>query len=238
MRSLLLVGWLLLPVAFGAYHYGPGQERMRLDDVAAVLADADQCAADANWSGAARAYDEALGLLPADRTAEVRRVRLERDKAWINDHKLPEASVDLTALVDDLQDDPKADAKVLSGAREAMASAQYYMTWLKKLEGLGREEWEPDIESARQTYRLLAEQSEKDGDAKSADKSREDLESAIRLARMDPADLQGLSIPKQCQNCKSGQCKKPGKKPGKKEAKEKKDARSAGAGPPPDGSGS
>jgi hypothetical protein len=114
------------------------------------------------------------------------------------------------------------------------------MTWLMRLEGLGAQEWEPEIESARQTYRMLAEQDEAKGDQESARKHREDLESVIRLARMDLGDLQGLDLPKQCQNCKSGQCKKPGKKPGNKQSKdaEKKDARKAGAGPPPDNSGS
>ena len=53
------------------------------------------------------------------------------------------------------------------------------------------------------------------GRTASAKKHREDLESVIRLARMDLGELQGLDLPKQCSNCKSGQCKKPGKKPGK-----------------------
>ena len=86
---------------------------------------------------------------------------------------------------------------------------------------------------------MLAEQDEAKGDQESARKHREDLESVIRLARMDLGELQGLDLPKQCQSCKSGQCKKPGKKPGKKpKGEEKKDARKAGAGPPPDNSGS
>lgn len=238
MRTLLLLGWLLVPVAFGAYHYGPGQEKLRLDDIAGVLAEADQQAADTDWTAAAKSYDDALGMLPPDRMAEARRIRLERDKAWMNARKLPEASADLAALVEDLQKDSDPDPKVLAGAREAMANAQYYMTWLMKLEGLGREDWEPEIESARQTYRLLAEQAEKRGDAEAAAKGREDLESAVRLARMDPGDLQGLSLPKQCEGCKSGQCKKPGKKPGNKPKQEKQDSRNAGAGIPPDGSGS
>ena len=42
MRTLVLLGWLLVPVLFGAYHYGPGQEKLRLDDVAKVLAEADR----------------------------------------------------------------------------------------------------------------------------------------------------------------------------------------------------
>lgn len=58
---------------------------------------------------------------------------------------------------------------------------------------------------------------------------------------MDPAELQGKSLPSQCEGCKSGQCQKPGKKPGKKPGQkpgEPKDSRNAGSGPPPDGSGS
>ena len=63
-------------------------------------------------------------------------------------------------------------------------------------EGPARE-WEPEVESARQTYRMLAEQAEERGDKTSADKHREDLESTIRLSRMDLAQLQGLDLPKQ-----------------------------------------
>ena len=117
-------------------------------------------------------------------------------------------------------------------AREALANAQYYMTWLMRLEGLSNDEWEPEIESARQSYKLLAEQDDARGDQAAAQRHREDLESVIRLARLDLSELQGLDLPKQCSNCKSGQCKKPGtgKKPGNKPGKEtqKNDSRKAG----------
>ena len=46
MRVLLLTGWLLVPVLGAAWHYGPGQERVQLDRVASILAEADQAAAD------------------------------------------------------------------------------------------------------------------------------------------------------------------------------------------------
>ena len=71
------------------------------------------------------------------------------------------------------------------------------MTWLMRLEGQPRDTWEPEVESARQTYRLLAEQSQKRGDAAAFEKNREDLESAIRLARLDLSALQGLPLPNQ-----------------------------------------
>jgi hypothetical protein len=197
MRILLLAAWLLmLPVAF-AYHLGPGQARMTLDATAAQLAAADRCAGEKDYAAAVDKYDQALKLLPADRKADARRIRLERAKAMMLAKKLPEAHADLKALVDELQEDPGAEAALLAEARSVMANSQYYVTWLMRLEGLGRDEWEPEIESARQTYKLLAEQAERRGDPAAAQTHREDLESAIRLARMDLSELQGLPLPSQ-----------------------------------------
>ena len=57
--------------------------------------------------------------------------------------------------------------------------------------------WEPEIESARQNYRMLAETAEQSGQAEVADKQKENLEAAIRLARLDLGELQGLPLPNQ-----------------------------------------
>ena len=79
-----------------------------------------------------------------------------------------------------------------------MANSQYYMTWLMRLEGQPRDLWEPEIDAARQTYKLLAEKnSSSDDDATVGQRFKEDLESVIRLARMDLSDLQGLPLPSQ-----------------------------------------
>jgi hypothetical protein len=197
MRALLLTAWLLVPVLAGAWHYGPGQEKLLLDDVARILAQADQHAAAEEWAEAEAKYEDALRLLPATKNAETRRIRLERAKAQMLARKLPAAHQDLQGLVDELKDDPKADPQVLADARASLASAQYYMTWLMRLEGQPKDEWEPEIEAARQTYKLLAEQAETQGDPAAATKYREDLESTIRLARMELSDLQGLPLPSQ-----------------------------------------
>jgi hypothetical protein len=240
MRTLVLLGWLMVPVAFGAYHYGPGQEKLQLDSVAHLVAKADSLAASEQWPQAEAKYQEALGLLPEGRADDSRRIRLRRAKVQMFAHQLPEANTALQEIVDQLDDDKTADHKLRDEAREALANAQYYMTWLRRLEGLSNDEWEPEIESSRQTYKLLAEQDEARGDQVAAKRHREDLESVIRLARLDLGELQGLDLPKQCSNCKSGQCNKPGKKPGQKPSKEpqKNDSRKAGMGPPPDNSGS
>ena len=242
MRTLLLVAWLMIPVLAGAYHYGPGQDRLKLDDTSNLLAVADRRVENGADAKAVELYTDALNRLPAGREAEAREIRLERAKAALEASNLPAAHLDLEALVEEMKADEDADPAVLDGAREALANTQYYLTWLMRLEGLGRGEWEPEIEAARQTYTLLAERAEAAGAAEAADRHREDLESAIRLARMDLGELQGLALPKQCNGCCSGDCQ--GKKPGngKKKGKGKKtgenDARGASSGPPPDGSGS
>jgi tetratricopeptide (TPR) repeat protein len=236
MRIAILLGWLMIPVLALAYHYGPGQEQLRLDDATILLGRADQAAASKQYAAAIDLYDKALATLPKERTGEIRRVRLERAKAQLNNSGLEQARDELGALVEEMNADPSADPKVLAGARETLANAQYYMTWLMRLEGLGEEDWGPEIEASRQNFRALAEAASAAGDDTVVQGREEDLESAIRLARMGLDDLQGLALPGQCQGCKSGKCnsKKPGKKPGKEKPK---DSRGASDGPPPDNSG-
>lgn len=207
MRKLLLSLWLLVPVAGASYHFGPGQDRLLLDEAARLIAKAEEHAtlasglsitgdedgARGEWALAEQAYEAALKSLPADRTAERRRLRLEHAKCRMFVSELPGANEELMTLVDELTDDAAADPDVLREARLAYANSQYYMTWLSRLEGAGREEWEPRIESARQTLKLLAE------DARGDERIRiqEDLEASVRLARMELDELQGLPLPSQ-----------------------------------------
>lgn len=210
MRKLYLCIWLLLPVAAGAYHYGPGQDLLRADRAqdlaeegraaaleAAQLQASDEGAARARWDVAESAFSRALEELPASRVEEARALRLERAKAQMFLSKLPEARAELESLVDELAGDPKADPRVLDDARAALGNAQYYTTWLMRLEGLPREEWEPEIEASRQNFKLVAERAAAAGDEATAERTKRDLESSIRLARMDLDELQGLPLPSQ-----------------------------------------
>lgn len=197
MRILILAAWLLLlPVAM-AYHYGPGQMQQKLDVTAKKLAEAQRLADAKDCAAAADAFGDALKLLPDGHTEQARKIRLQRAKAQMLAKQLPEAHADLTALVDDLSNDSAADPQLLAEARSVLANSQYYLTWLMRLEGLSRDIWEPEIESARQIFRHLAEQAQTRGDTATAKTHGEDLESAIRLARMDLSELQGLPLPSQ-----------------------------------------
>jgi hypothetical protein len=211
MNKVLLFVWLLLPVGALAYHYGPGQTQVSVDRAARATERAQELtrkarevaakdgdeAAKTYWLDAETAYAEALGFLPVERVAETRALRLQRAKAQMFISQLPDARRDLGALVEELSSDPAADPKLLAEARSALGNAQYYTTWLMRLEGLPQEVWEPEIEASRQNYKLLAEQAAHEGDGKLGQESKENLESAIRLARMDLSDLQGLPLPSQ-----------------------------------------
>ncbi len=211
MRKVLLFVWLLLPAAALAYHYGPGQERVRCDQASEAIARARDFAfqaralaleqgddaAKALWTEAEKACGEALALVPPERVADIRALRLERAKAqmWIG--QLPDARHEFEALVEELSSDPKASREELRDARASLAQSQYFMTWLMRLEGSPRTDWEPEIEAARQNYKLLAEDAIAMGDKTAAESGREDLESAIKLERMELKDLQGLPLPSQ-----------------------------------------
>jgi hypothetical protein len=211
MKKLLLSAWCLLPVGAGAFHLGPGQEHLRLDQATDRIEEAERrvalatqvaaadgdVAATIEWKRAEEAYTEALALLPDDAEHARRSVRLERAKCQMFLSELPRANADLVALVEELAEDPDAEPQLVADARRAMASSQYYMTWLMRLEGESREEWEPRIESARQTFKLLAEEAAERGVSSDVKSATEDLESAIRLARMDLTELQGLPLPSQ-----------------------------------------
>lgn len=234
MRGAFLCLWLLVPAIVAAYHFGPGQDRLRLDDASSYLERADAQVKAQQYDQACESYDAALLAIPAANVTEIRQVRLERAKTQMLASRLPEAFDELFTLNEELTADNAAPAELVAETRNTMAGAQYYMTWLMRLEGRPRDDWEPVIEGARQHYRLLAEDAEAHSDAKAAQQHRQDLEAAIRLARLDLADLQALPIPSQCQKCNSGNCRCKGvsNKP-----KTGKPSRGASEGPPPDGAG-
>jgi hypothetical protein len=196
MRNILLVGWLMLPVAAWAYHEGPGQDRTALETADAVLVAAHDVAAAGKWHEAVRKYEEALTKRPKNADAmpkaAVQRLQIELNKARMQASKLPEAREELETLVEQMVGEKDTDPALLRDARQALARAQFFTTWLMRLEGLQREEWEPEIEAARQNWRLLAEQTK---DAAEAAQHQKDLESAVKLARLEIEDLQGLPLP-------------------------------------------
>jgi len=196
MRNILLVGWLVLPIGAWAYHEGPGQDRVALEETDAVLLRAHEAADAGNWKLAVAEYTEALDTLPKDPDAVdakvTQRMQLELNKARMQASGLTDAREALEGMVEQMQEDEGTDPALLADARQLLARSQFYTTWLMRLEGLDRESWEPEIEAARQNWRLLAENAKTDEERTL---HQEDLEAAVRLARIEIEDLQGLPLP-------------------------------------------
>ena len=198
MRSVILALWLTLPIAAWAFHKGSGQEYAQLDTVDDVIARAEEAFADEDWDAAITGYTDALDQLPDIASERTRReLRLKLNLARMQFKQLPTAQEDLTLLAEEMAADPDASLELLAAVREANANAQYYITWLMRLEGYTREAWEPEIERSRQLYRLVAETAGQSGDQSRATKAKEGVEAAIRLARLDIEELQGLPLPNQ-----------------------------------------
>ncbi|MEC9093275.1 MAG: hypothetical protein VX438_11250, partial [Planctomycetota bacterium] len=181
-------------------HYGaPGKHLQTLDQVDQWIQQAKQAVNQEDWELAVTQYEEALALLPAEMVTANRQLLLEKSKAQMMAKQLPQAHANLQGLLDDLLKEPTSqqDDQFIRQTRSSLANSQYYMTWLMRLEGEPEERWMPEIESARQHYKLLAEQTSQSGDTRQAKQYEEDLESSIRLARMDLTQLQGLPLPSQ-----------------------------------------
>ena len=190
-KIILTTLWLLLPLVALAYHYGPGQDRLALEHTDDLLAESQAAVADENWPEAIRLYQDALAKLPKEKTQISRKIQLEIAKAKMQNSQLPEAREELAALAAEIQSDPNASPEIKQQVTSTLANARYYMTYLMKLEGKPDAEWEPEIEAARQEYKLLAQNSQ------AGSKHLLDLEATIRLARATPKELYGLPIPSQ-----------------------------------------
>jgi hypothetical protein len=207
MRKLLAVLWLMVPIGLIAYHYGPGQLRQARDRAARQLAVALAAEARDDWHAAEAAYRQALNELPTQDVDARLSTRLAHAKARQFLGELPEAMEETESLLDDALKD-SSNVALQDQVRSTAGTMHYYVAWLMRLEGAETEEWTEQTETARQHFRLLAERAAAVGDA-SADGHQKNLETVVRLARMDLSELKGLPLPKECQcngNC-SGKCR-------------------------------
>ena len=95
MRIILATLWLLVPLGFAAYHYGPGQDQVKLDHTEVFLAQARSAVQDKNWNSAIESYQKALAKLPKENKETSMRIQLEIAKAKMQNSGLPEAREDL-----------------------------------------------------------------------------------------------------------------------------------------------
>lgn len=200
MRRALIAAWCFVPILFLGFHFGsPGKKLQRLDEIDHLVRQAKKSIDEDQWETAVENFDKALSLVPKDNADTSRKIMLEKCKAQMMAKQLPQAHGTLQGMLTDMlaESEVEQDSQLIAETRSALANSQYYMTWLMRLEGEPEERWMPEIESARQHYKLLSDQSKKQGDVQAAKKFEEDLESSIKLARMDLSELQGLPLPSQ-----------------------------------------
>ena len=197
MKKWILSLWLVLPALAVAYHYGPGQRGLVMDEVGLMVRAANHYSTQQDWGKTIELCDQTLQTLPEEDVVMRRKVSLEKAKAQMMASQLPNARESLVGLMDEISQDATVEDAFKSDVRQTLASSEFYLTWLMRLEGLSREEWEPHIESARQHYKHLAESATESQKPQQALLHQKDLESTIRLARMDLGDLQGLPLPSQ-----------------------------------------
>jgi tetratricopeptide (TPR) repeat protein len=197
MRTLLIVAWLFAGLGGVIFHFGPGQEKLEIDRINQIMKDARSEVEQNEFASAVEKYDAVLAALPSDKVAESRGIVLEKAKAQMMAAELPKARQTLETLLTEVRNDKDSDAKFVADVQATLANSQYYTTWLMRLEGLPEAEWKPEIEAARQHYAQLTQTAKETGDVALLKRSSEDLESSIRLARMDLGDLQSLPLPSQ-----------------------------------------
>jgi hypothetical protein len=197
MRVYLIVAWLFIGLGGVIYHLGPGQRQMELDHLDQLLGEARRCVADQHWTDAIEFYDQALAKLPGEKIADAQALVLEKAKAQMMAKQLPQARDTLEQLFREVLASADPDPHFAAEVEATLANAQYYMTWLMRLEGFSKEEWLPEIEASRQHYTQLYLRAQERGDGLAMARNQEDLEAAVRLARMDLTELQSLPLPSQ-----------------------------------------
>ena len=195
MRKLFIFIWLLIPLGAAAYHFGPGQESLKFDQAYQHIDLAEKHLSDKEFAEAVVDFDKAISSLPSGDISISKKLRLEKAKAQMQCSQLPEAYKNLESMLSELNEN--TEPKIRAEIKSTLANAQYYITWLMRLEGHPREVWEPVIESSRQNYYAAAEFTKSEGNQKTTDELLQNLEASIKLARMDLDELQGLPLPNQ-----------------------------------------
>ena len=197
MRALFIIAWLFIGLAAIIFHYGPGQKQLEMDQVDLMLKQARTNVSLEAYPEAIEQFDAIISELPVSQQNLAQRVQLEKAKAQMFAAKLPDARNSLETLLTTLRSEDEPDQELIQETQNTLANAQYYRTWLMRLEGMHEDVWKSEIESARQHYTQLNEIAVAAGDTEAAEKAAQDLESAVRLARMDLEELQGLPLPNQ-----------------------------------------
>ena len=192
MRKRLVIVWLAVLGLMLWFHYTRGQLLLAHEAAGAQIAAAQKAVAEKQWAVATVAYQKALADLPDN--AAHRNVRmqlmLEIDKSQVPQGHLIDAIRSLGDRLRHAEEEAIVSRDVTADMRRELASMHYYAGWIQRLQGAPATSWTAETQKARQMFKYLAETG-----GTPAQKDAENLEAAVRLERMDLAELRGKPLP-------------------------------------------
>ncbi len=199
MKKYAVLLWLLLPLPVLVTHFGHGQQWLALDHAGELVRKAEAAEKNEDWKLADELYRDASRLAGTSDPELRLRLDLARTRTRFRNGEAV-AAIDSAVR---LLDDPAMAAMPVAfrrDARELAGRIHYYAAWVMRLEGAGRELWMEEAELARQSYRLLTEESAAGGAGEYAAEQQKNLESAVQLQRLSLTELMARPLPRE------GQC--------------------------------
>ncbi len=228
LRKIAMLAWFAAPLLVISWHYGPGQSALARDLAASHVSVARTAAAQADYAAASDAFTAALAGLPPDDPARLP-IELEQAMASAASGELLQGMDQMSDVIKRLNERGEGNGELARATRSELGEAHYHAAWLMRLEGASTDEWTAEVDEARQHFRLLAETT---SDPVEVEISSKNLESAVRLQRLDLTELKGMALPKKCSgNCqnlsqsKRKQRESRSKKPGEGKGKNTEDIR-------------
>ncbi|MDD7985641.1 hypothetical protein PQO01_11840 [Lentisphaera marina] len=248
MKKYILFLWLSLPVFWAYFHYGEGQKYLLQDRIAELKQEADLANEKGEWQEALTIYDKALDLIEKqDLDKELAALRLAKSKIYLNNKQIVKATEEVESLMEMIYDkEIQLNQEEKNKVRASLGHSLYYTAWHMRREGVAKQYWKQELESARQHLRFLAEGSP------SNHVQLYNLQAAIAMGRMDRKTLnlealpekdsgrgsQGVGAGRGAVGQQAGQGQGEGSGEGLGEGEGQEDARGSGLGERPEGSGS
>jgi len=185
MRKVLVLLWMLFPVAVAAYHFNAGQKHvMRERAYVRLCAIRDlERQKQPDWEKIIDQYNALVEDLPVDEDLRVHyEIRLAVCKARLEMLDLAQAIDELTGLLQETALAYGENAPLTRGVREQLGKAHYYATWVLKTNGAPESQWRPFAERARQLFRYLAELENPEEFHRYEGRVREEFQRALQRA--------------------------------------------------------
>ena len=242
MKKAFLFFWLMLPLIWAWVHYSYGREWLLQDRAIELLNVATEKESAGDYKAALEVYDEVDELLEKSESHRLKTsVSLARVRHYLNNKQVVAAAEEAEKLQNKIYDDElNLNHEDQQKVRQSLAHSLYYTAWHMRLEGSAKEYWMKELEGARQHFKYLG---------KSDNQMLYNLQAILAMAKLGRKDLRLKSLPKENSGRGSqgvgegrgaqqeGQGQGEGQE-GFGEGEGQEDARGAGLGERPEGTGS